>query len=55
MSKFKIVESTDHFLQTVYRIEEDGHLVAKAYMLKDAEIVKAALEKAREEEKKSIW
>ena len=48
----EIVESTDHFLQDVYRIEDQGHLVAKCYRRKDAEIVKTALEKAREEESK---
>ena len=51
----KIVESTDHFLDTIYRIEEDGHCVAIAYAIKDAEVIKEALEKARIEENKSEW
>lgn len=47
----KIVESTDHFLQTVYRLEEaDGfHIIATFYNKHDAEVAKAALEKDREE------
>ena len=48
----EIIESTDHFCQDVYRIEDQGHLIAKCYMRKDAEIIKAVLEKAREEESK---
>lgn len=56
--KMKIVESTDHFLQTVYRIEEDdGHLIATFDNRHDAEVAKAALEKDREEQSKnqSYW
>lgn len=54
----KIVESTDHFLQSVYRMEEnDGHLIATFDNLHDAEVAKAALEKDREEQSKnqSYW
>lgn len=49
MKKIRIVESTDHLLQTVYRVEEGHHLVAELYTLHDAEVVKAAIEKDREE------
>ena len=49
---FEINESTDHYLSTVYNIRENGCTVAVAYSLKDAEIVKEALEKARAEEAK---
>ncbi len=48
----EIVESTDHYLQTVYRIEEGISTIAECYTQRDAEIVKAALEKDREEQKK---
>ena len=47
---FEINESTDHYLSTVYNVKENGCIVAVAYSLKDAEIVKEALEKARAEE-----
>ena len=49
---FEINESTDHYLNTVYNVRENGFIVAVAYSLKDAEIVKEALEKARAEEAK---
>ena len=51
----KIVESTDHFLQTVYRIEDDDgfHMIATFYNRHDAEVAKAALEKDREEQEQS--
>ena len=47
-----IVESTDHFLQTVYQIQEGISTIAVCYTQRDAEIVKSALEKDREEQKK---
>ena len=49
---FEINESTDHYLSTIYNIRENGHIVAVAYSLKDAKIVKEALEKARVDEAK---
>ena len=51
----KIVESTDHFLQTVYRIQDGLTTIAECYTQRDAEIVKAALEKDREEQEKDTW
>lgn len=51
----KIVKSTDHFLQTVYRIQDGLTTIAVCYTQRDAEIVKAALEKDREEQKKDTW
>ena len=51
----KIVKSTDHFLQTVYRIQDGITTIAECYTQRDAEIVKAALEKDREEQKKDTW
>jgi hypothetical protein len=50
----KIVESTDHFLQTVYRLEEDDrfHMIATFYNKHDAEVAKAAIEEDRKEREK---
>lgn len=48
----KIVESTDSFLQTVYRIQDGIATIAVCYTKRDAEVAKAALEKDREERKK---
>ena len=45
----EIVESTDHHLQTVYRIYDGVQLKATAYLKRDAEVIKAALEKDKEE------
>ena len=45
----EIVETTDHFLQTVYRIYDGDHRMAEAYTKRDAEVIKAALEKDKEE------
>ena len=50
MKEIRIRESTDHFLQTVYIVEEGDHRVAELYTLHDAEVVKAAIEKDREEQ-----
>ena len=44
----EIVETTDHFLQTVYRVYDGVRLVAKAYTKRDAEVIKGALEKDNE-------
>ena len=56
----KIVETTDHFLQTVYRLEDDDscHMIATFYNKHDAEVAKAAIEKDRKErerENNSCW
>lgn len=48
----EIVESTDHYLQTVYRIYDGVQLKATAYLKRDAEVIKAALEKDKEERAK---
>lgn len=45
----EIVETTDHFLQTVYRVYDGGRRMAEAYTKRDAEVIKAALEKNKEE------
>ena len=45
----EIVETTDHFLQTVYRVYDGVRHMAEAYMKRDAEVIKAALEKDKEE------
>ena len=50
-----IEETTDHYLQTVYRIKDGWKRVAEVYSMKDAEVVKEALEKAREEEEKNDY
>lgn len=42
----EIVERIDHFLDAVYRIEENGHCIGFFYSKKDAEIAKIALEEA---------
>ena len=44
----KIVETTDHFLQTVYRVYDGVRCMAEAYTKRDAEVIKAALEKDKE-------
>ena len=54
----EIVETTDHHLQTVYRVYDGVRLMAEAYLKRDAEVIKAALEKdkeQREEEDSSHW
>ena len=54
----EIVETTDHFLQTVYRVYEGTHRLAEAYTKRDAEVIKRALEedkKNREREENSRW
>ena len=45
----EIVESTNRFLQTVYRIYDGVQLKSTAYLKRDAEVIKAALEKDKEE------
>ena len=45
----EIVETTDRFLQTVYRVYDGVRLMAEAYMKRDAEVIKTALEKDKEE------
>ena len=45
----EIVETTDHYLLTVYRIYDGGNRMAEAYTKRDAEVIKAALEKDKEE------
>ena len=45
----EIVETTDHYLLTVYRIFDGGNRMAEAYTKRDAEVIKAALEKDKEE------
>lgn len=49
----EIVETTDHFLQTVYRVYEEGCRVAEAYTKRNAEVIKAALEKYKEEQERA--
>ena len=44
----EIVETTDHFLQTVYRVYDGVRLMAEAYTKRNAEVIKAALEKDKE-------
>ena len=52
----EIVESIDHYFETVYHIKNGTHIVATVYLWKDAEIVKAALEEARKREAaESVW
>lgn len=54
----EIVETTDHYLQTVYRIYDGDRRMAEAYLKSDAEVIKAALEKdkeQREKEDSSYW
>lgn len=54
----EIVETTDHFLQTVYRVYDGMRRMAEAYTKRDAEVIKAALEKdkeKREREESSYW
>ena len=48
----EIVETTDHYLQTVYRVYDGDRRIAEAYQKRDAEVIKAALEKAKEEREK---
>lgn len=45
----EIVETTDHFLLTVYRVFDGDRRMAEAYTKRDAEVIKAALEKDKEE------
>ena len=54
----EIVETTDRFLQTVYRVYDGVRLMAKAYMKRDAEVIKAALENDKEKrarEESAYW
>jgi len=54
----EIVETTDHYLQTVYRVYDGDRRMAEAYLKSDAEVIKAALEKdkeQREKEDSSYW
>lgn len=44
----EIVETTDHYFQTVYRVYDGGRRMAEAYTKRDAEVIKAALEKDKE-------
>lgn len=44
----EIVETTDRFLQTVYRVYDGVRLMAEAYTKRNAEVIKAALEKDKE-------
>ena len=44
----EIVETTDHYLQTVYRVYDGVRRMAEAYTKRDAEVIKAALEKDKE-------
>lgn len=44
----EIVETTDRFIQTVYRVYDGVRLMAEAYTKRDAEVIKAALEKDKE-------
>ena len=44
----EIVETTDRFLQTVYRVYDGVRLMAEAYTKRNAEVIKAALEKEKE-------
>lgn len=47
--KMEIVETTDHYLLTVYSIYDGDRCMAEAYSKRDAEVIKAALEKDKEE------
>lgn len=47
-----IRQSIDEYFLPEYRIEDNGHAIAIAYCMKDAETIKKALEEAREKEKK---
>ena len=53
----EIVETTDHLLQTVYCVYDGSHLIAKAYLRRDAEVIKSALEedKKRREQEDSYY
>lgn len=54
----EIVETTDNYLQTVYRVYDGVRRMAEAYMKRDAEVIKAALEKdkeKREREESACW
>ncbi len=51
----EIIETTDHYLLTVYNIEENGHTIGVMYSRKDAETAKAALEKERIEQSKNSF
>ncbi|MBO6031728.1 MAG: hypothetical protein J6Q22_09665 [Prevotella sp.] len=41
--------TTDSFLQTVYRVYDGVRILAEAYNKRDAEVIKAALEKDKKE------
>ena len=47
-----IHQTTDEYFITEYKVKEDGHTIAIAYCMKDAETIKKALEEAREKEKR---
>ena len=54
----EIVETIDPFCQTVYRVYDGNRRMAEAYQKRDAEVIKAALEKAKEEREqqdKGYW
>lgn len=44
----EIVETTNHFFQAVYRVYDGVCLVAETFLRRDAEVIKAALEKDKE-------
>lgn len=49
----KIVKAIDtYYLETVYRIYDGSRLMATAYLKRDAEVIKAALEKDKEQREK---
>lgn len=47
-----IRQTIDEYFTPEYRIEDNGHTIAIAYCMKDAETIKKALEEAREKEKR---
>lgn len=51
----EIIETTDRYYLTVYNIEENGRIIGVMYSRKDAETVKAALEKERIEQSKNSF
>ena len=48
----EIVETIDSFCQTVYRVYDGNRRMAEAYQKRDAEVIKAALEKDKEQREK---
>lgn len=48
----EIVETIDPFCQTVYRVYDGNRRMAEAYQKRDAEVIKAALEKDKEQREK---